>query len=66
MTTYSDCLAGVCPCAGSTYPGADHQCPGDPRSYEEIELETERQLNRPYELDEGIDPFARPVHLDGL
>lgn len=57
QTTIADCRAGVCPCAGSVNPGADFECPPDRRSYEEIELERDRQLNRPFEEDEGI-----PIH----
>ena len=53
MTTYSQCLAGTCPCSRPENPGPDHQCPPDPRSYAEIENETYKELNRPYEEDEG-------------
>jgi hypothetical protein len=58
MTTRADCLRGTCPCSRPEYPGPDHQCPPDTRSFEEIENERHRQLNRPFEEDEGV-----PVHL---
>jgi hypothetical protein len=53
VTTYNDCLAGVCPCSGPVDPGPNHECPPDPRSDEEIEIATYKELNRPYELNEG-------------
>lgn len=54
MTTRNDCSAGVCPCSRPEYPGPDHQCPPDPRSFEEVERDRDRQLNRPFEEDEGV------------
>lgn len=60
MTTRDDCLAGTCPCSRPEYPGDDHQCPPDPRSFGEREADWYRQSYRPFENDEGI-PVAFPV-----
>jgi hypothetical protein len=61
MTTRADCLAGVCPCSRPEYPGDDHRCPADPRSFDEIERERDRELYRPFEEDEGIPVVLRTV-----
>jgi hypothetical protein len=53
MTTYADCLAGVCPCSRPEQPAPDHQCPPDGLTIDEREREFERQNYRPYEEDEG-------------
>jgi hypothetical protein len=60
MTTRAQCLAGVCPCSRPEYPGAGHECPPDPRSFEEREEDWYRQSYRPYENDEGIS-VAFPI-----
>lgn len=52
--TRAACNAGTCPCARPERPPEGHECPPDERSFAEIEEERERQLNRPYELDEGL------------
>lgn len=54
MLTRAHCLAGVCPCSQPEYPGDDHQCPPDTRTYAEIEADDDRQRNRPFEEDEGV------------
>jgi hypothetical protein len=52
--SYANCLAGTCPCSRPEHPGADHVCPSDPRTLEELEAERYRQSYRPFEEDEGI------------